>query len=257
MGMDLEIGSSQTDKAVLGLRGLIVEGRLKPGERVLEQTLVDMFGVSRTPARSAIQRVCDEGLVNVMPGGGYVVASFTDDDVFDAICIRGTLEGMAARLAAEKGISARLLAAMNECLAELDAIVSESDAARFQSDYVRLNDRFHELVYEAAASPMVTRALQRLVAIPFSVTNSFVEVPQSAAEAVMQILRSAQQEHHRIVEAIGRGEGTRAEALMIEHSRSAWRYLNLMIHHSQPVEGLSAPVAGAFRYRIAPGSSAK
>lgn len=245
--MDLELGASQTDKAVLGLRGLIVEGKLKPGDRVLEQTLVDRFGVSRTPARSAIQRVCDEGLVTSSAGGGFFVASFTDDDVFDAICIRGTLEGMAARLAAEKRVSTRVMSGLRTCLQELDAVVAESDTVRFQAEYVRINDRFHELICEGAASPMVARALQRLVAIPFSVTNSFVEVPESAADAVMEILRTAQQEHHRIVDAIERGEGTRAEALMIEHSRSAWRYLNLMIHHKHSAEGLPAQVVGALR----------
>ena len=87
---------SQTIRAILGLRGLIIEGALEPGARVLEQTLVDRLGVSRTPARAALIRLCEEGLLEQMSSGGYVVARFSANDVFDAIAIRGTLEGMAA-----------------------------------------------------------------------------------------------------------------------------------------------------------------
>lgn len=237
--MQTDVAQSQTAKAVYGLRGLIVEGRLKPGERVLEQTLVDEFGVSRTPARAAMQRISEEGLITLLASGGYVVASFTDDDVFDAISIRGTLEGMAARMAAEKGVSGSTLKAMRECVSAMDVVVAGDDVAHWQGEYVRLNDRFHELISEAARSPMVSRALERLVAIPFSVNNSFVDVPTSAAAEVSAVIRGAQVEHHNILEAIENAEGTRAQALMIEHSRSAWKYLKLMLHHDQ---SLAAPV---------------
>ncbi len=231
--MQPDASVSQTDKAVLGLRGLIVEGKLKPGERVLEQTLVDQFGVSRTPARAAIQRVSEEGLITALPSGGFVVASFTDDDVFDAIAIRGTLEGMAARLAAEKGLSGTGLQALRDCLQALDATLESDDIGTVQARYVQLNDHFHGLIASAARSPTVSRALERLVAIPFSVNNSFIDVPATASADVLKILRDAHAQHHNIVDAIENGEGTRAQALMIEHSRSTWRYLKLMLNHQQ------------------------
>jgi GntR family transcriptional regulator of vanillate catabolism len=77
----LETGQPQTIRAILGLRKLIIEGQLPPGERVLEQTLVDLLDVSRTPARAALLRVCEEGLLDPIPGGGYAVAraSWCDD----------------------------------------------------------------------------------------------------------------------------------------------------------------------------------
>lgn len=238
---------SQTEKAVLGLRGLIVQGQLKPGQRVFEQTLVDLLGVSRTPARAALQRICEEGFIALVPKRGYVVSSFTRQDVFDAIAIRGTLEGMAARLAAEKGPPPHTLAAMHECLRALDLALAEPDMAVRQSEYARLNDRLHELLCEAAQSPMMERALQRLAAIPFSLNNSFTDVPASAEQQVAAILRSANEQHYSLVEAIEQGEGARAEALAIEHSRSTWKYLMLMLQASEPVElpgGLQAALRG-------------
>ena len=231
--MQTDTSLSQTDKAVYGLRGLIVEGKLKPGERVLEQTLVDQFGVSRTPARAAIQRVSEEGLITATPSGGFIVASFTDDDVFDAIAIRGTLEGMAARLAAEKGLSASSAQALRDCLQALDLTLQSDDIDAVQSRYVALNNHFHSLIASAARSPMVSRALDRLVAIPFSVNDSFIDVPVDVSADVLKILRDAQAQHHQIFDAIENGEGTRAQSLMIEHSRSAWRYLKLMLNHHQ------------------------
>ena len=222
--------TSQTIKAVLGLRGLIIEGVLQPGARVLEQMLVDRLGVSRTPARVAMLRVCEEGLLDALPSGGYAVARFSEDDVFDAIAIRGTLEGMAARIAAERGVSPSLLKMMHRCVEELDGVIERLETSTDLTDYVRLNDRFHEFLYEAAQSPMLKRSLERLVVLPFAAPNAFVSVTQSDTAAVRAVLVVSQEQHRSIVDAIERREGTRAESITIEHSRSAWKYLRLILN---------------------------
>jgi GntR family transcriptional regulator, vanillate catabolism transcriptional regulator len=219
---------TQSIKAVLGLRGLIIEGELRPGERVLEQTVVDKLGVSRTPARAALVRVCEEGLLESMPGGGYMVARFSESDVFDAICIRGNLEGMAARLAAEKGVGGPRLAAMNRCVEELDAVVQRLEHNPDLTEFVRLNDEFHELLLEGSQSPMLRKSLERLMVLPFATPNAFVSLAKGDKAPVREILRVAQEQHRCIVEAIADREGTRAERLCQEHSRSAWKYLRLV-----------------------------
>src|SRR5689334_17823062 len=76
---------SQTLRATFGLRGLITSGQLQPGERVSEQLIADRLGVSRTPARSALMQLKQEGLLEELPSGGFVVRAFTEGDVFDAI----------------------------------------------------------------------------------------------------------------------------------------------------------------------------
>src|SRR5690349_3703650 len=101
-------GLSQTVKAQLRLRELIVGGALRPGRRIAEVALVERIGVSRTPIRTALLRLQEEGLLDALPGGGFVVKDFSEDDIHDAIELRGTLEGLAARLAAERGVSAVL-----------------------------------------------------------------------------------------------------------------------------------------------------
>ncbi|MEY3253053.1 MAG: hypothetical protein RL227_2026 [Pseudomonadota bacterium] len=223
--MTLETGQPQTIRAILGLRKLIIEGQLAPGERVLEQTLVDLLDVSRTPARAALLRVCEEGLLDQIPGGGYAVARFSEGDVFDAIAIRGTLEGMAARLAAERGPGEPVLKAMHRCVDELDGVVDNLVRNPDLTDYVRLNDRFHDLLLQGANSPMLRRALERQMALPFAAPNAFVSISRADTAEVQAILVVSQDQHRSLVEAIEHREGTRAEGIALEHARSAWKFL--------------------------------
>lgn len=223
-----ETGKSQSIRAILGLRGMIIEGRLKPGERVLEQTVVDQLGVSRTPARAAIQLVCEEGLIESLPSGGYAVAQFSEADVFDSIAIRGNLEGMAARLAAERGCPPATLQRLRKCVQELDVVIEAIGDNTDVTEYVRLNDRFHELLIDASQSPMIRKSLDRITALPFAAPNAFVRVSHPHERGVIDILRVSQEQHRSIVDAIENREGTRAESLALEHSRSAWKYLRLV-----------------------------
>lgn len=218
-------GQSQSIRAVLGLRSMIVQGELKPGERVLEQTVVERLGVSRTPARMALAKVCEQGLLEALSVGGYAVASFAEADVFDAIAIRGNLEGMAARLAAERGVPVGTLGRLRRCVDELDRVVARLQEDPDLTGYVRLNDQFHELLVDASQSLMVKRSLERLMALPFAAPNAFVSVSNADTQEVRNILIVAQDQHRSILDAMERREGARAEALAIEHSRSAWKYL--------------------------------
>jgi GntR family transcriptional regulator, vanillate catabolism transcriptional regulator len=96
MGANGEAGS-QTLRAALALRELILEGELRPGERVAEVPLSERIGVSRTPLRLALARLEHEGLLNSLSAGGFVVRQFTREEIADAIELRGVLEGTALR----------------------------------------------------------------------------------------------------------------------------------------------------------------
>jgi GntR family transcriptional regulator of vanillate catabolism len=72
-------------KATLGLRQLLFDGEIRPGERLVELSLVERLGVSRTPLRLALSMLEHEGLVRSLPGGGFSVREFTLSEVEDAI----------------------------------------------------------------------------------------------------------------------------------------------------------------------------
>jgi len=222
---DLDSGSSQAVKAQLRLREMILAGELPGGGRIAELALVDKLGVSRTPIRAALMRLEQEGLLESLPGGGYAVRTFSERDVADAIELRGTLEGLAARLAAERGAPAVLLAEAREALDGIDALLAQpalDDEGFLQ--YVKLNERLHALLWEMAGSGVLTRELERVVSLPFASPSGFVVVQANSAKA-RDMLIVAQDQHRQVLEAIEQREGSRAEALMREHSRIARRNL--------------------------------
>jgi GntR family transcriptional regulator of vanillate catabolism len=129
--------NSQTTKATLGLRELLLNGVFRPRERVPELRLVEELGVSRTPLRIALITLEHEGLLETLPGGGFVVREFTRTDIDDAIELRGVLEGTAARLAAERLESEDELDPLRECCRELDTVVHSPSLDAFM-DYLPL-----------------------------------------------------------------------------------------------------------------------
>jgi GntR family transcriptional regulator of vanillate catabolism len=227
----MEDGSrqSQTLKAVLGLRGRIIDGLIPAGGRVSEAFLVKEFGVSRTPARVALMRLKEEGLLETLPSGGFVVSGFSMQDVSEAIEIRGTLEGMAARYAAERGAPTEILLLMDDCVDKLDVVINNLTTAENLDGYVELNDRFHELLIDAAQSSMLKRSIERVLTLPFAAPNAFVRSSQTDFPGIKNILLFSNEQHRCIVDAIRNREGTRAQSIAIEHSRSAWKYLKLAL----------------------------
>lgn len=216
-----EAGLSLTVKAQLRLRELILAGELKPGQRIAELTLVERIGVSRTPIRMALARLQEEGLLEALPGGGYVVKDFSEDDVHDAIELRGTLEGLAARLAAERGVSPVLMAEARECIERIDELLAQPEISAVAfGDYVKHNRRLHELLAEMPGSELVRRNIERTKTLPFASPNAFVFASGTGPNS-RDALLVAHAQHRALIEAIEAGEGARAEAVMREHARIA------------------------------------
>jgi len=89
---------TQTERVVLTLREMLLRGDFKPGERLAELSLVPLLKASRTPVRLALDRLAHEGLLEAQETTGFRVRAFALDDIWDAIEIRGVLEGTAARM---------------------------------------------------------------------------------------------------------------------------------------------------------------
>jgi GntR family transcriptional regulator, vanillate catabolism transcriptional regulator len=214
-------GASQTVRAQLGLRALIVGGELNPGTRIAELALVERLGMSRTPIRAALVRLQEEGLLEALPSGGFIVKDFSEHDIVDAIELRGTLEGLAARLAAERGVSAVVLAEVRECIERIDELFAQPVLSEESfSGYVEQNARFHQLLAEMSGSALVQRQIERVVTLPFASPNGFVLVNANGPRARDRLV-IAQEQHRAVVEAIVQREGARAESLMREHARVA------------------------------------
>lgn len=233
-------GASQTLKVELALRELILDGTLRAGERLSEPMLAERLGASRTPIRVALATLRNEGLLDLLPNGSSAVRAFDEAEVFASIEIRGTLEGLAARLAAERGGDAAVLASLDDNLLAADPIVGGVTPDGFRR-YVELNARFHSGLVALSRSAALARQIERAVALPFASPSAFV-MAQSMSPDAQLILTIAQDQHRSVVEAIRRREGARAEAIMREHARLASR-------------NLAAALAGGRAIDLVPGAA--
>lgn len=227
-------------RAQLRLREMILAGELPGGARIAELAIVEKLGVSRTPIRAALMRLEQEGLLEALPNGGYAVRIFSERDVADAIELRGTLEGLCARLAAERGAPPVVFGEAQACLRAIDALMAADalDDDAF-SRYVALNAQFHGLLAEMAASAVIGKELERVCGLPFASPSGFV-VAQANSPRARDMLMIAQDQHWQVLDAIEQREGTRAESLMREHSRIAQRNLREAVrnHHDAGLPGV-------------------
>ena len=228
--------SAQTVKATLGLRQLLFDGEIRPGERLVELALVERIGVSRTPLRLALTTLEHEGLVESLPGGGFTVREITLAEIDDAIEVRGVLEGTAARFAAERLESLEELDELHESLAQLDEVIVGFSSEAMVA-YVELNEAFHANLVELAKSELVTRAIARALSVPFASPGALIPSLADHPEW-RESLVVAQHQHRTLVESIAARQGTRAEQIAREHARLSRRNLDLVLQRRDILAGL-------------------
>lgn len=221
---------SQTGRALLTLREHLLKGDFAPGERLSELALVGKLGVSRTPIRLALDRLAHEGLLESSPSGGFTVCEFTLADIWDAIEMRGVLEGTAARLAAERLTDPSELTKMREYQRQMDVIAKHTMDTFAQ--YMDLNEAFHNEMISLSKSPMLARTLKHLTSLPFANPSAMVFARSKLPKGV-ELMTLGQEQHHAILEAIESRQGTRAESLAREHVRLSRRNLESVLTDAQ------------------------
>jgi len=224
--------TSQTERVVIALREKLLRGEFRPGERLAELTLVPLLHASRTPVRLSLERLAHQGLLEALPNGGFRVREFTIADIWDAIEVRGTLEGTAARFAAERLSSPEELEPLRRCFESFSG-AALTTMENFL-DYLEKNTVFHRELWKLAKSPMLERALESVCALPFAEPGALVFGGSSNAEMYHMRKILVSMEHHRaILEAIENREGARAESVAREHSRVARSNLDWALKHEE------------------------
>ena len=234
--------SSQTARAVLSLREMLVQGHFRPGERIREVPLAAQLKVSRIPLHLALERLAHEGFLEIRPTRGFVVQRFSTEDIYDAIELRGLLEGSAARLAAERYKHVHELSPLQSTSDEILSLVRHTRKLTMETFnlYIDLNARFHSSLLDLSRSRMLRRAIQQACSLPFASPSALLKRQYISSNLWELFLISADQ-HCGIVDAILNREGMRAEILTREHARVARRNLEDALRNSE----LPADVAGA------------
>lgn len=199
------------------LRELIVRGRLSPGSRVVESELADRLGLSRTPTRSALHRLQQEGYVTAPDRSTerrLIVAPLTQDDARELFHIVGTLEGLAARYSAElpAGNRARLVRRLREINREL------SQAARgARPDPLRIFDldtAFHFAYVEEGGGP-------RLLALHAATKPQAERYIRLYISSLVDEIATSVEEHNVAIRRIADGDAPGAQQAVDTNWRNA------------------------------------
>jgi len=212
--------TDQATRVYLRLRELIIRGRLAPGTRIIETELAERMDVSRTPVRSALQRLNQEGYVVTQDGMRQTrlsVSPLTQDDAGEIFGIVGEVEGLAARLLCRK--KARIRSRTCTELQAVDAELLRASAAT-PPHVERIFDlftRFHRCYVEAGAGP-------RLLALHGVVKPQADRYRRLYSSTHAGRIEASMEEHREIVAALAAGDEDRAHtAVRINWSNAAER----------------------------------
>lgn len=186
------------------LRKAILKGNLKPGERLMELTLANRLGVSRTPIREAIRKLELEGLVVMVPRKGAQVAKITEKDLNDVLEVRRGLEELSIRMACER--------ITKESLEELEKASRDFEKAVEVGDVTALAEadvRFHDIIYAATDNRRLNQIVNNLREQMFRYRMEYLKEEDSRNKLVG--------EHDAICRAIREQDFDRAKELVCLH----------------------------------------
>lgn len=190
---------------------LILEGELRPGDRVVETRIARELGVSQSPVREAIRDLAGVGFLEIEPYRGARIRQFTREEFLDDMEIRGEMEAIAAHRAASR--------ITDDEIAELRSLVGEMHAMGEAGDphgQAMKNTAFHRTVVRAAGSDALERVWAMLE--PFARTYMTAMVPGTD-------LVWLGDRHASIVEALEEGDADKAAEVMRQHAAEARRLL--------------------------------
>ena len=191
------------------IREDILSGKYKENEELKEVAIGEELGVSRTPVREAFRQLELEGLIQIIPNKGAYVTGITVKDVEDIYMIRSKLEGLCARWATEH-ISEEQMEELEE-----NIYLSEFHASKGHSEQIaELDNRFHEILYEACNSKMLEHQLRDFHEYVLRVRRKTLSQDKRSTAST--------HEHRMIMEAIKAKNADEAERLANIHIVNAY-----------------------------------
>lgn len=192
------------EDAVEQLRAMIVHGELAPGSRLNERVLCEQLAISRTPLREALKLLATEGLVELLPNRGAIVARLDAMRLSQALAVMGALEALAGELACAQ--------ASDAAIAELRALHFEMLATHARGDlgaYFRYNQLIHLKLVEASGNPVLSQAYRQL--------NASVRRARYMANLSRQRWDAAVREHEAILQALLARDAPSLKLLLTDH----------------------------------------
>ena len=205
--------STIADRVFGQLRQAIVEGEIPPGSKISEPEMASRLGISRGPLREAMRRLESTNLVERRPNLGARVITLSNDQLIEIYLIREALEGMAARLAAERMSDAGIA----DLKALLEQHRQEIKRDSWRAYYQKEGDLdFHYRIIQGSGN-------QRLIGLLCNDLYHSARMYRCKFGMVSDRTRDALREHELIVDAIAERDGELAESMMRRHIRASRR----------------------------------
>ncbi|HEY7062375.1 MAG TPA: GntR family transcriptional regulator [Chloroflexota bacterium] len=218
-------------RAYEALKADILTCGLAPGVQIFEGELASRYGTSKTPVREALNLLGQEGLVQVLPRRGYLVAPVTLRDVQEVFQLRLLLETAAAELAAEH--------ITEDALRQLKALVGVRYTYRDRASYARFlraNREFHVAVAEASGNGRLAAFVAKLLEDMERILHLGLDLRDSAEEMAA--------EHQELVDALLKGDAELARRVVTEQLQNS---------RKRVLEALVASAGAAGSLRLVPG----
>lgn len=179
------------------LRNAILDGKLEPGQRLVERNIAEQLKISRTPVREAIRKLEFEKLVTHIPRKGVVVSGFTKEDIKEIQLMRVALEALSCSIAATKIKNSELerLSSVN------NKMLKEYEEGNIDKS-ILMNKKFHDIICKAAESPHLYYFINTLRGY----INSFTKLTYTKQGRLEEVL----EEHNRIIEALRKHDSDEA-----------------------------------------------
>ncbi len=192
------------DSVFQTLRDEILRGELKPGQRLMEIHLADRLGVSRTPVREAVRKLEQEGLVQMIPRRGAVVANITEEDLRDVLEVRKVLECLAMELVCRRRTEEDLTA-LKQALDDFRREIRSGEQSRIAvCDVV-----FHELIYEMTGNQRLIQILNSMRGPMYRYRMEYLKEEEKRTMLV--------EEHLDMVSAIENRDVRAAKKIITQH----------------------------------------
>lgn len=193
-----------SQKIYRALKTQIVKGFLEPGEKLYGNEIAKDLNVSRTPVREALQRLASEGFLNITPNKAMVIVNISFEDAKEVLQVRGVLEGLAARITANK-ISKAELKELNDIIQKMDSSIEKNNLIL----YCKLDDEFHELILNICENKWIIRMRDSL--------ENFIYRFRVKSLSIKGRIEDSLEEHKKIMESLKEHNSEKAEQSSRKH----------------------------------------
>lgn len=216
---------TNAEAAAQKLRETILSGELRPGEKIHQDQVAEMLGVSRTPLRTALSMLAQTGLVVYESNKGFRVREHSLSHIRHAFVVRAELEALACKLAAENMTEERAETMHNLVIEGDRLLASETLLPEHHASYRLMNVAFHANIVEYSGNLWLREMIDQIYNVPLISDRVIIWKSRD-------IFIRTHDDHHRIARALASRDGSRASAIMREHVAFSIEYMLSQITES-------------------------